>query len=763
MSIPPDEVCMKVEGEGLAEEVRTPLFHPQPGEQVTKDMQTKRIVHPPHPAVLSGSVIAPDGSPVKAARVWLGNQGVLPEDITNSAGGVDKGKKPTWRNGLFSPAEVTADASGVFSFDELYAGTTDVWAFDPKIGWGYVRGLSTDSHDVRVQLKPQPEAVTYTGHAVDAAGKPLAGAAVQAFITDNTKAIALSAVTTDNAGHFQITIHPKWEYAIGNVDLICKSADGTITWKLLPPMSADDVEIRAKQPASISGRVVDSQGKPIAGAAVSFYEARDPDLGRMFFTYDKESITAQSTSGSDGRFTLRGIPKGATVSLRVRHPSYGIGDAWSIACAADDTTCPDVQLPDGITLSGVVRLRSTGQPMAGATVHLDERSSQKPVTTDAHGRYTMAGLDRQEFSFGDLAIIADAKNGTAGYQGVCVYANRSISAGDTIDNADILVDESLESRQATWLATAGAPAESQFSVALLDDCDPAFDGKAQYDDTISILESSGKVRWSKGGLNICQSTGANHALAVCPDGSVVVCETVGKRLIRYIADGSIAWAKPDVDAAAVAVDPATSRIWALISKGTIYGDSVVIFGPDGSELRRVTVKGYDIAYSPHDKCFWVAGQKVWKVDLDGNVIAEAPTAFAWCSMNVAVNALDGSVWVAERRHPQVAESHDRLWQFSSDAQPIRQIDRPASGIALDETRGVAWIAGGGELCKLSFTGEELATIPINAFSVAVEPDTGYAWTAAPDGVFRTDTDGWAVYHTTSPAPSQKWLVIIPPR
>jgi hypothetical protein len=328
---------------------------------------------------------------------------------------------------------------------------------------------------------------------------------------------------------------------------------------------------------------------------------------------------------------------------------------------------------------------------------------------------------------------------------------------------DVTLRRSAALRLADWKAQAGKSLETKSLVAILDDADPAYNGKEHYNDLLTVRDSSGKVVWQKSNLSISQSVSGNHELAADPQrGTLWVTEAVGRRLINFSRDGAINWEKQDVHANAVAIDPKTGNGWVLTENGTIYGDALIVFGADGRKLHEWKLKGLDIAYSAHDDCFWLAGKRLQKVDREGNFLAESSVDFPWVATSVSVNEKDGSVWVAEGRHPNVTESRGRVWIFEPDGRTRKSfsVDVDNRCVVVDAPRGAAWVSGRTGTYKVDLDGQVLTAIPV-AGALCVEGDTGYVWLASSEGAWRLDMDGKPVWGEATPK-SQKWVCMLPP-
>lgn len=189
---------------------------------------------------------------------------------------------------------------------------------------------------------------TYTGQAVPSATVTLGG----------------SEVTTDSSGKYQF---PRWSdkdtlqiSASGYEPVSIALAGQPQVAKAAPPSITLDASIR---PNTLSGLLGDAYtGEPLAGALVQV------------------SATISATTGSDGRYTLAGVPE--TFTLTVSAPDHEeLRQDLSKQTSFDATLRPNV-------LSGVITDSYTGKPISGATVKAGDVSA----ASDAEGRYRIEGV-----------------------------------------------------------------------------------------------------------------------------------------------------------------------------------------------------------------------------------------------------------------------------------------------------------------------------------------------------------------------------------
>ena len=104
-------------------------------------------------------------------------------------------------------------------------------------------------------------------------------------------------------------------------------------------------------------RVVDADGKPVAGARV--FLLREPLTGND----GPAEVRGEAVAGEEGRARLPVAP-GEWYMVRVEHPDYAVtGD---VECFGGNRA--EIVLTKGGSLVGVVTDAKTGEPVASATV-----------------------------------------------------------------------------------------------------------------------------------------------------------------------------------------------------------------------------------------------------------------------------------------------------------------------------------------------------------------------------------------------------------
>jgi RNA polymerase sigma factor (sigma-70 family) len=293
--------------------------------------------------------------------------------------------------------------------------------------------------------------VTLTGRVLDPDGKPVAGAKL--YLLDYAaggKAPAVREVTAAD-GRFRFAV------AEGDVTLnhgyvdpwqhlfLVATAEGygPALSKVGKPGGAEERTLRlAKDDVPIRGRVIDLEGRPVAGATIRVDSLRLPvkdDLAPFLdalraakdgFPAENEHLTAlynpgvgalfpEVTADNDGRFQLRGVGRERVVGLTIGGPTIETRQvrvrtrpgeliqrpAWK------DFPKGDVLAYYGATFDhpgrptqpvvGVVRDKDTGKPIPGAVVKSEALAGNYVhgrdfirTTADKEGHYRLVGLPK---------------------------------------------------------------------------------------------------------------------------------------------------------------------------------------------------------------------------------------------------------------------------------------------------------------------------------------------------------------------------------
>jgi len=279
------------------------------------------------------------------------------------------------------------------------------------------------------------ETFIVSGQVLDADGKPVAGAKL--FVCDNHGRSPAPQPAADADGRFRFTLPA----AFTTMRTLVSIADGHgADWSdVRPTEPANSLTLRLPPDVPIRGKVVDLEGKPVAGVIVQVVELSTSESGNLEdfikrWSADKEkSVTGSTfhlstaksvwprdglkqlfatTTGPDGGFRLTGIGRDRSVLLGVRGPA--IADYYHRLITRPDFRTdagqgqvaisgpePTIAVPPGKAIVGTVRDARTKQPLAGLRIiaytpdqPMHWWSKSVETVTDAQGQYRLAGLTK---------------------------------------------------------------------------------------------------------------------------------------------------------------------------------------------------------------------------------------------------------------------------------------------------------------------------------------------------------------------------------
>ena len=223
--------------------------------------------------------------------------------------------------------------------------------FETKVPAGYTM-METNS------AKGDPwDRRKYAGQVFDERGNPIAG--VEVIATDRRDTQSPGAfgdfatpIKTDRDGRFSMDygVPPKEGFGVGMgltglhathteggedepIRLEFKHPDflyGRLEdMNLLPPEQRNDLHVRLRDGKSITGRAVDSSGKPVAGAMVEAIYG-GPARGRLGNNDVRRNYSKQAVTDTSGKFELHGLPSSETV-VQVRRTDPALPLLWGQA------------------------------------------------------------------------------------------------------------------------------------------------------------------------------------------------------------------------------------------------------------------------------------------------------------------------------------------------------------------------------------------------------------------------------------------------
>lgn len=288
-----------------------------------------------------------------------------------------------------------------------------------------------------------------------------------------------------------------------------------------------------------------------------------------------------------------------------------------------------------------------------------------------------------------------------------------------------------------WLGAA-CPSNAQPEPALpkgifvLDDCDDPFRGKEKYEDRLTFVSAAGKVGFHVTGINVCESVGCHHVIAVdAPRKCVWVSEDAGECIKRYDFTGKVTATISVKGCGAIAVHPETGHLWALVTdNGTITEGKTLVFDAKGRELMSYDAFGVDIAYCSKENAFWIVGEKLEKIFATDGFVDLSKRITAWCAVSLDIDPRSGAVWVAARKHPDVNDSKNELLKFDRHGKLIAAIalgEKNPMQVSVDPQDGSVWMVNFKKsLERFSADGKHLADYPVPVLTVQADP-SGYLW------------------------------------
>lgn len=315
---------------------------------------------------------------------------------------------------------------------------------------------------------------------------------------------------------------------------------------------------------------------------------------------------------------------------------------------------------------------------------------------------------------------------------------------------------------------------SDYSILMLDNSDPDYKGKEQYDDRLYLLDSSGKVNGVVSGFNICETAGGNHKLAVDEERKTLwVAENVGARLWHFdLGTGKLLRRIQGLKASALAVDPATGNVWVMLS-GSIGKGHIKVISPSGEIKAEYNIPGFDITYSKRDKSFWVVGRSVYKLDRTGKILGQIVDQIPHMASSVSIDQKTGNAWVLVRAHLQVPESKPELWVVERNVEIKRRIDLGELipfCVSVDSDKGVVWVGCLSTVLRFRTNGDKLKSArQVSGFSVVPGPSVDSVFAASRWGVGKAmiEESGYVSFFDIAEnikdelGSGQKWLAIAP--
>jgi len=258
--------------------------------------------------------------------------------------------------------------------------------------------------ETAVTLRP---AAPLYGFVTDAADQPVAGADISAQPQGTESIASMIAIRPQRAtsaadGSFRMA-----GIVYDNPYRLTIRAEGFASFAIdLPPYErgafAGPVRIRLPEGREARGRVVDTDGRSVAGAEVNL---RWPEQKRPRFASRRDTDATEPVATDDqGAFVIAGVTTGE-YGLRVSHAEFVSSPDLPIEVpeGRGGVDLGEFTLVPGAEILGVV-VDPDQEPVEGALVRYRERDVERTATTDAEGSFALAGLPHEQV---DLTVEAE--------------------------------------------------------------------------------------------------------------------------------------------------------------------------------------------------------------------------------------------------------------------------------------------------------------------------------------------------------------------
>src|SRR5579883_3404243 len=271
------------------------------------------------------------------------------------------------------------------------------------------------------------ETVEVRGSVLDPDGKPAAGARV--YVDPRTSdEEPMDATTTGKAGRFSLTlsraslVDAETKFPLRHIRILATAKGYGLDWRDVPLDDAGkEITLHlVKDDVPIQGRILNLEGKPLAGIKVSVHGIEvfpKGDLSRVLLAMQNgtqiEDVTERrwlqlsiahpaptATTDADGRFLLDGIGRERIVWLQLQGPRIHYSLLRVITRKGESVERPnhlekiyaatfEYLAKPARLIRGRVREKGTGKPLAGIRVSGSDTTAD--TLTDEQGRYELPG------------------------------------------------------------------------------------------------------------------------------------------------------------------------------------------------------------------------------------------------------------------------------------------------------------------------------------------------------------------------------------
>jgi hypothetical protein len=329
--------------------------------------------------------------------------GTLTGKVLDSTGAAISGVSVTAAYNTLT-ASATTDAAGAYTLPNLGSGLDWSLTF-AKSGYGSRTTWATPKEGATTQVATMRlfgyGVVSGTIRGSGGAALPGASVSLSGGPYQNT-----FTTTTDAAGSYRFTNVPSGQYRLsaGATGYLPAYLPGVPDWSdasriSVPENKTSTVNLQLVKPATFSGTITDSAGKPMAGEVELYSQAYSDDYG-----YDSISTSSGSYSFTNlwpGTYTVRASASGR-VGTWLGGGTTKASASWISVTAGAASGGHNIAVSSGQEVSGTVR-DAAAQPRAGVEVELWGDDGGYGVFTDANGTFSISGVAPDTYS---VAVIS---------------------------------------------------------------------------------------------------------------------------------------------------------------------------------------------------------------------------------------------------------------------------------------------------------------------------------------------------------------------
>lgn len=237
-----------------------------------------------------------------------------------------------------------------------------------------------------------------SGRVVDEAGAGVAGVRVRmlpgegrrGMLLNHPTRVAAPSAVTRSGGAFELAGLPP-----GLALSVIATRSGYVAARreglTATTAKAKSVTLVLRRGLEARGRVVDEGGGPVAAAEITLSRVEERRMGGAVMSGDDPDAMRTARTGADGRFAVAALD-GGKYEAAIKQPAYAPATMSGLTVRGPGVTewNPFVLHPPA-PIAGVVRSRK-GDPIPGARINAFGEGGSDDTTTDAAGRFRLAGF-----------------------------------------------------------------------------------------------------------------------------------------------------------------------------------------------------------------------------------------------------------------------------------------------------------------------------------------------------------------------------------